>query len=211
MPGNKNRILARAKQQIPRIRAAEAAKILKQCEHLLKDSREVLAGLHRFGFAEFLGCMSEDILRLAIQPDAWGERMRARLMSDIAPALQGDVSGQHAVSIDDIVHCANVVTPCFLLELGRRKRHIEVELPSDPTDSSARFRLRMSESYPFHSINNEQLLQLVAQRGEELVGLCYFGDQESRASVETELDSQSPARNLKGRPCRSSTASKATQ
>ena len=192
MPGNKNRSRASARQQVPRIRQAQAAKILKRYEQLLMDSHDVLAHLHRPEFAEFLGCMSEDILRLAIQPDSWGERMRARLMSDIVPAFKGDVSGENAVSIDDIVRCANIVMPCVLLELGRRKRHIEVVLPPDPTDSSARFRLRIAESYPFHSINNDQLLQLVAHRGEELVGLCYFSDQESRAFVEAELDSHSP-------------------
>src|SRR5437762_12898308 len=53
---------------------------------------------------------------------------------------------------------ANIVMPCLLLEVGRRKKHIQVEFPSDPTDSSVRFKLRAGESYPVHSINNEQLV-----------------------------------------------------
>jgi hypothetical protein len=111
-------------------------------------------------------------------------------MSGIAPALQGDVSEQHAVNIDDIAHCANIVMPCFLLELGRRNQHVQIEFPVDPTDSSARFKLSVGKSYPVHSINNEQLVRLASSIGEELVGLCYFGDQQSRDSVGAELKAQ---------------------
>ena len=111
-------------------------------------------------------------------------------MSDIAPALQGDVSGRHAVNVDDIAHCANIVMPCLLLELGRRNHHLEIEFPRDPTDSSASFKLRAGKSYPLHSINNEQLVRLASSIGEELVGLCYFGDERSREAIEAELKAQ---------------------
>jgi hypothetical protein len=157
----------------------------------------VLADLPRVGFAQFLALLSEDILRLAIQPDSCGERARARLISDIVPALQGNIAERHTVSIEDIAYCSNIVMPCLLLELGRRKRHIEIEFPPDPTDSSARFKICAGRPYPSHSITNQQVLRLVSQCGEELVGLCYFGDQKSRGWIEAELQSRSGARHLK--------------
>ncbi|MCU1305602.1 MAG: hypothetical protein JWN45_297 [Acidobacteriaceae bacterium] len=204
MRGSSSTRFAPVKQQIPRIEPREAAKILKQCERFLEDAQDHLRQLHAFGFAEILGRMSDDILRLAIQPDSWGERARARLMSDIAPALQGDVAQRHAVSIEDIAYCSNIVMPCLLLELGRRKRHIEIEFPPDPTDSSARFKICAGRPFPFRSITNQQLLRLVSQCGEDLVGLCYFGDQKSRRWIEAELASQSGVRHLKVRSLRTS-------
>jgi hypothetical protein len=138
-------------------------------------------------------------LQLAIQPDSCGERARARLISDIVPALQGNMAERHAVSIEDIAYCSNIVVPCLLLELGRRKRHIEIEFPPDPTDSSARFKICVGQPYPSHSITNQQVLRLVSQCGEDLVGLCYFGDRESRGWIEAELESQSGIRHLKAR------------
>ena len=197
MRGNKRGVSVLAKQRIPRISARKAAGILKQCDQLLANSKQVLADLPRVGFAQLLALLSEDILRLAIQPDAWGERARARLISDIVPALQGNMAERHEVSIEDIAYCSNIVMPCLLLELGRRKRHIEIEFPPDPTDSSARFKMCAGQPYPFHSITNQQVLRLVSQCGEELVGLCYFGDQKSRGWIEAELESRSGARHLK--------------
>jgi hypothetical protein len=47
-------------------------------------------------------------------------------------------------------------------------------------------------SYPIHSITSEQLARLVAQTGEELVGLCYFGDQQSRERIEAQLAAVPP-------------------
>ena len=47
--------------------------------------------------------------------------------------------------------------------------------------------LRAGPSYPIYSINSEQLVRLVAEAGEELVGLCYFGDQQSREHIEAQL------------------------
>jgi hypothetical protein len=169
MRGSKDRASVLAKQRIPRISARKAAEILKNCDQLLAESKQVLADLPRVGFAQFLALLSEDILRLAIQPDSYGERARARLISDIVPALQGNISEMHAVSIEDIAYCSNIVMPCLLLELGRRKRHIEIEFPPDPTDSSARFKICAGQAYPFHSITNQQILRLVSQCGEELV------------------------------------------
>jgi hypothetical protein len=78
---------------------------------------------------------------------------------------------------------SHVVVPCFLLELGRRRQHIEIEFPADPCDSAARFGLRVGPSYSIYSISSEQLIRLVAEAGEELVGLCYFGDQPSREKI----------------------------
>ena len=83
--------------------------------------------------------------------------------------------------------------PCLLLELGCRNQHIEIEFPPDPTDSSARLKLRTGKSCKVHSINNERLVRLASSHGEDLVGLCYFGDQKSRDSVEAELSTQHAA------------------
>ena len=192
MPSEKTRTRKTSKQQIPRIRARQAANILAECDSLLLHS-DLLANLPRLGFAALLSTLSKDILQLALQPDSWGERTRARLMSDIVPTLQGDISKQNAVSIDDVVYCTNIVVPCLLLELGRRDQHIEIEFPPDPTDSSARFKLRTGKSCKVHSINNERLVRLASSHGEDLVGLCYFGDQKSRDSVEAELSTQHAA------------------
>ena len=192
MPGEKPRIRKTSRQEIPCIQGRQAAKILAECDSLLLHS-DLLANLPRLGFAALLSSLSKDILQLALQPDSWGERTRTRLMSDIVPTLQGDISKQNAVSIDDITHCTNIVMPCLLLELGRRDQHIEIEFPPDPTDSSARFKLRAGKSCEFHSINNERLVRLASSNGEDLVGLCYFGDQKSRDSVETELSTQHAA------------------
>src|SRR6266700_5377791 len=178
---------------VPRVAGRQAAKILKECDSLLLQSGDLLTHLPRLGFAALLATITDDILRLALQPDSWGERTRARLMSDIAPALQGDVSSQHPVNIDDIAHCANIVMPCLLLELGRRQQHIEIDFPLDPTDSSARFRFRAGKSFPVHAINNGQLVHLATSVGEALVGLCSFGDEKNRASVEAALTGERAA------------------
>jgi hypothetical protein len=82
-----------------------------------------------------LAIFSDDTLRLAVRPDDWGERARARLVSDIAPALQGDVDGKLGVSVEDIVHCASIIMPCLLLEIGRWLGHIGIEFPADSTNS----------------------------------------------------------------------------
>src|ERR1051326_4400724 len=111
---SKGRASDSAKQRIPRISPRNAADILQHCDQTLRDSREILADLPRGGFAQLLTVLSDDILRLAIQPDSWGERIRARLITDIAPALQGDIDGKPGASVEDIAHCASIVMPCLL-------------------------------------------------------------------------------------------------
>jgi len=80
----------------------------------------------------------------------------------------------------EIVQVSNVVVPVFLLELGRRRQHIEIEFPANPCDSAARFALRAGPSYPVHSVNSEQLVRLVAEAGEELVA---FANSETSEAV----------------------------
>jgi len=179
----------REKQKIPRIASKEAAGIFASCEHLLEGSGAVCRNLRQAGFPKFLSQFDETILELALQPDSWGERTRARLISEVFTGLKGIPA--EAASVEEIAETSNIVTPCFLLELGRRRRHIEIDFPTDPCDSAARFGLRAGPSYPIHSITSEQLVRLVAETGEELVGLCYFGDQQSREHIETHLASKS--------------------
>jgi len=110
--------------------------------------------------------------------------------------------------VDEIAHVSNVVVPCFLLELGRRRRHIEIEFPADPCDSAARFGLRVGPSSPNHSISSDELIRLVAEAGEELVGLCYFGDQQSREGIERWLARTCPTVDSTTQPRRSSPSEK---
>ena len=177
------------RQKIPRIGPKEAARVFAQCEQLLASS-PVFENLRQRGFARFLAPLHEQILELAVQPDSWGERTRARLISEVFAGLRG-VPAEDA-RVEEIVQVSNVVVPCFLLELGRRKQHIEIEFPANPCDSAARFALRAGPSYPVHSVNREQLVRLVAEAGEELVGLCYFGDKRSREHIEAQLTFESP-------------------
>jgi hypothetical protein len=138
--------------------------------------------MRQVSFARFLAPLHDQILELAVQPDSWGQRTRARLIAQIFASLKGIPAEQ--ASVEEIAHVSNVVVPCFLLELGRRRRHIEIEFPVDPCDSAARFGLRLGPSSPNHSISSDELIRLVAEAGEELVGLCYFGDQQSREGIE---------------------------
>jgi hypothetical protein len=173
------------KQNIPRIESKEAARIFAQLENLLDSAGDSLGHLRRAGFTRLLSQLDEKILELAVQPDSWGERTRARLVSEIFTGLRG-IPAEDA-SVQEIVRVSNVVMPCLLLELGRRRQHIQIEFPNDPCVSAARFRLRAGPSRSVYSINSEQLIRLVAEAGEELVGLCYFGDQQSRKNIETQL------------------------
>jgi len=145
--------------------------------------------LRRDGFARFLAPLHDQILELAVQPDSWGERARARLIAQVFASVKGIPAEQ--ASVYEIAHVSNVVVPCFLLELGRRRRHIEIEFPADPCNSAARFGLRLGSS-PNHSISSDELIRLVAEAGEELVGLCYFGDQQSRERIERWLGRTCP-------------------
>ena len=154
-------------------------------EAMLDSSPLFLENLLQASFTRFLAPLHEQILELAVQPDCWGDRTRARLIAELFAGLRG-IPAEDA-RVEEIVQVSNVVVPCFLLELGRRRRHIEIEFPADPCDSGARFRLRAGPSCPVYSINGKQLVRLVAESGEELVGLCYFGDQRSRENVEAQL------------------------
>jgi hypothetical protein len=180
-PGNRGR----NRQTVPRIGREEAARIFAQCEQLLDGSTVFVENLRQMGFARFLAPLNEQVLELAVQPDAWGERTRARLISYVFAGLRG--SPVESAPVEEILQVSNVVVPCFLLELGRRRRHIGIEFPDNPCDSGARFEFRAGPSRPVHSINPEQLVRLVAEAGEELVGLCYFGDQPSRERIESQL------------------------
>ena len=187
MAVRKARSRIREKSQIPRIPAAEASAIFNRCEHMLEDSRELLANLRSAGIAELFSRLDDLTLRLAVQPDSWGERTRARLISDLAPALCAESGTGSTISIENIVQVTNVVMPCFLLELGRRKQHIQVEFPLNPSERTACFGFSVGPASPMHSLTSDRLLRLVNEAGEALVGLCYFGDQESRARIEAQL------------------------
>jgi hypothetical protein len=190
----------RDKQKIPRIERKDAARIFAQLEHLLEGCDDQVASLRTAGFPQFLTQLHEPILQLAVQPDSWGERTRARLVSVMMRALR-DTPAESA-SVEEVVAISNIVTPCFLLELGRRKQHLEVAFPKDPCELCAHFALSVSPSHSMHSISNEQLARLVTEVGEDLVGLCYFGDQQSRENIEAELNRDEAAANSKTRPCR---------
>ena len=123
-PGNRGR----NRQKIPRIGPEEAARVFAQCEHLLDSSSVFVENLRQIGFARFLAPLNEQILELAVQPDSWGERTRARLISErLCRPQEGFQLNMRRV--EEIVQVSNVVVPCFLLELGRRRQHIEIEFP----------------------------------------------------------------------------------
>ena len=185
MPDTETGNRGRNRQKIPRIGPKEAALVFAQCERLLDSSTVFVENLRQIGFAHYLAPLHEQILELAVQPDSWGERTRARLIAELFAGLRG-IPAEDA-RVEEIVQFSNVVVPCFLLELGRRRQHIEIEFPHDPCDSAALFQLRAGPSYPVHSVNSDQLVRLVAESGEELVGLCYFGDQRSRENIEAQL------------------------
>ena len=175
----------RNRQKIPRIGPGEAARVFAQCEQLLESSPVLFENLRQIGFARLLAPLHDQILELAVQLDSWGDRTRARLIAELFAGLKGIPA--EGARVEEIVQVSNVVVPCFLLELGRRRQHIEIEFPADPCDSGARFGLRAGPSCPVYSISSEQLVRLVAEAGEELVGLCYFGDQRSRENIEAQL------------------------
>jgi hypothetical protein len=187
MAGRKAERRVRSKPQIPCILPSEASAILERCERILEGSRELLGDLQSVGIAELFARLDDSVLQLAIQPDSWGERTRARLMSDLVPALCATMSPGSVLNIEDVVRVTNAVTPCFLLELGRRKGHIQVEFPRNPALQDASFRLSVSPSVPLRTMTADKLSRIVDQVGEALVGLCYFGDNESRDIVEAQL------------------------
>lgn len=180
-PGSRGR----NRQKIPRIGSKEAARVFAECEQLLDSSSVFVENLRQMGIARFLAPLNEQVLELAVQPDSWGERTRARLISHVFFGLCGLPA--ETATVEDILQVSNVIVPCFLLELGRRRQHIEIKFPDNPSDPSARFEFRAGPSRPVYSIDREQLARLVAEAGEELVGLCYFGDQGSRERIESQL------------------------
>jgi hypothetical protein len=199
----------RDKQQIPRIPSKEAELIFAHCEQLLDNSDALYRDLRQAGFSRFLAQLDERILELAVQPDSWGERTRARLIAEVFTDLRG--SPAEDASVEEIAEISNIVMPCFLLELGRRRQHIEIGFPANPCDCAARFELRAGPCYPVHSITGDQLVRLVAETSEELVGLCYFGDQHSREHIEARLALKSTTTDSKTQPRDSSSPSKTKQ
>jgi hypothetical protein len=153
----------------------------------LEDSRELLANLRNAGISELFARLDDAVLQLAIQPDSWGERTRARLMSDLVPALCTTRSPGSALNIEEIAEVTNAVMPCLLLELGRRNGHIQVEFPLNPAERNSCFSFSASPANQMRHIAGDRILRVVEQAGEALVGLCYFGDNESRDIVEAQL------------------------
>src|SRR5258708_2070374 len=151
MPDTTSGNRGRNRQKIPRIGPEEAGRGFAKCEHLLQSSPVFVENLRQAGFARFLAPLHEQILELAVQPDSWGERTRARLISEVFTGLRGTPAED--ASVEEIVQVSNVLVPCFLLELGRRRQHLEIEFPADPCDSAARFELRAGPSCPIHSIS----------------------------------------------------------
>jgi hypothetical protein len=201
MAGNEARRQVAVKQRISRIRAAEATKLLEECDRFFAASSALLGNLRCAGITGLLRALNERILLLAVQPDAWGERTRARLISVLAPALADDLSDDSALSVEDIVRISNSVLPCFLLEIGRRRQHIQIEFPLNPAEFDAVFNFAPEPLRQAHSVSREQLLKLMNVAGEEMVGLCYFGDEESRGRIEACLNHE---QTTSSRPCRTS-------
>ncbi len=124
MPDTETGNRGRNRQKIPRIGPEEAARVFTQCEHLLNSPAVLVENLRQAGFARFLAPLHEQILELAVQPDSWGERTRARLISEVFTGLKG-IPAEDA-SVEEIAQVANVEVPCFLLELGRRRENIGI-------------------------------------------------------------------------------------
>jgi hypothetical protein len=109
--------------------------------------------LRQLGFARFLAPLNDQILELAVQPDSWGERTRARLISYVFAGLRGLPA--ESATVEEIVQVSNVVVPCFLLELGRRRQHIEIKFADNPCENGARFEFRAGPSRPIYCIDRE--------------------------------------------------------
>lgn len=200
MPDLTAKVRMRNKQSIPRIEPKNAARIFAKLERLMDDSGELVAKLRSDGFGQFLSELEESVLELAVQPDSWGERTKARLVSGIMSGLKG--MRAESARVQEIVDVSNVVMPCFLLELGRRKGHIVAEFPRDPCEREVHFGLGVAPSAAMHPVTSEQIMRLVTEFGEDLVGLCYFGDRQSRDVIDAELNRGEVDTHRKGRPCR---------
>lgn len=192
MAGRKAETRVRSKPKIPRILPSDVSAIFKRCEQILEGSRELLGNLPSLGIAELFARLDDSVLQLAIQPDSWGERTRARLMSDLTPALcatmrPGPARPGSAFNVEDVVRVTNAVMPCLLLELGRRKGYVQVRFPLNPAEQDASFRFSVSPSVPLRTLTADNMSKVIHEVDEALVGLCYFGDNESRDIVEAQL------------------------
>ena len=157
---------------------------MRDLERLLDNAQALLAELRSAGIAGLLHRLDDNMLKLAIQPDDSGERARARLMSAIVPALHSETTAQMP-GIEEFVRITNVMLPCLLLELGRRKGHIAVDFPADPAAPNASFRISFGSNA--NLLSAQELVDLVASVGAELVGVCYFGDERDRKGIEEVL------------------------
>lgn len=105
----------RNKQTIPRIASKEAERIFADCEHLLDGSGALCQNLRQAGFSRFLSQLDDKILALAVQPDTWGERTRARVIAEVFSGLRG--SPAEDASLEEIAELSNIVMPCLLPNL----------------------------------------------------------------------------------------------
>jgi hypothetical protein len=192
MPNKETRGSRRARQIVPRIQPSEAAKLLDDCETLLSQWNRQSTGRHsQCSFRGLVESLDERVLMLALQPDSWGERARARITSAIAIRLLGDPAREYEATDQEFLSAINIIMPCLLLELGGRRHHIQVDFPANPIEVSAKVRLGFSKASAGYSISNRQLLLLAAHCGPQLVGLCFFGDETSRKRIESALNDRS--------------------
>jgi len=148
MPDTETGNRGRNRQKIPRIGPKEAALVFAQCEHLLDSSTVFVENLRQAGFARFLAPLHEQILELAVQPDSWGERTRARLISELFAGLKG-IPAEDA-RVEEIVRVSNVVVPCFLSNWdadGNTLRSNSLTIPAIPARA-----LRSAPGHPIRSI-----------------------------------------------------------
>lgn len=108
-------------------------------------------------------------------------------MSELVPALCTTMTPGSALNIEVVVDITNVVTPSLLLELGRRKGYIQVGFPLNPAEQDASFRLSVSPSVPLRTLTADKMSKVIHEVGVALVGLCYFGDDQSREIVKAQL------------------------
>ncbi len=105
MPDITSRKRGKNRQKIPRIGPEEAARVFAKCEQLLDKSAAFVENLRQVGFARFLAPLHEQILELAVQPDSWGERTRARLISEVFTGITG-IPAEEA-SVEEIAQVSN--------------------------------------------------------------------------------------------------------
>jgi hypothetical protein len=192
MPNKETRGSRRARQMIPRIQPREAAKLLDDCETVLSQWNRQSTGRHgQCFFKGLVESLDERVLMLALQPDSWGERARARITSAIATHLLGDATQEYKATDQEFLCAVNIIMPCLLLELGGRRHHIHVDFPANPIEASAKVRLGFCKASAVYSITNRQLLRLAAHCGPQLVGVCFFGDKRSRHRIESALNDRS--------------------